>query len=485
MVDVNINFTAPPTVARFMSSEAFGRLIAGPVGSGKTTGCIYELLRRACQQEPAPDGYRYTRFAIVRQSLKQLKDTVLKDVMSALQGITQYKVSESTIHLQFGDVRSEWMMIPLDNMDDQRRLLSMQLTGAWLSESIEMDLSLIDPLAGRCGRFPGPKLGGCTWRGLIADTNMPEDGSDWHTFMEDPPLEWQVFIQPGGLTPQAENLQWLNQTSETLKLPEDDPVRIAEGRKYYLRLLDNAMGQNWVKRYVHAVYGDDPSGTAVFADSFNRAFHVAEDGLMPVPGHPLLIGQDFGRDPWSIICQVDHMGRLLVLEEVPAENIGLDMHLRDNLKPRLITERYLGKSIAVVGDPAGKAKSSLYEETNFDLLKRHGFSAYPAPTNDIDPRLRAVESFLLQQRNGGAAFLIDAGRCPKLTRALAGGYKFEKMRDGRRKVTPKKDEYSHPADALQYAALAALGGQWEAITRRLYSIANAQPQRRMSAKAWT
>ena len=75
-----INYNAPPTCGRFMQSKAFGRLLAGPVGSGKTTACIFELLRRACEQAPSHDGKRYTRFAIVRQTLKQLKDTVLKDI---------------------------------------------------------------------------------------------------------------------------------------------------------------------------------------------------------------------------------------------------------------------------------------------------------------------------------------------------------------------------------------------------------------------
>ena len=46
-----IKFDAPPTVAAFMKSASFGRLIAGPVGSGKTTGCIFELFRKALEQD--------------------------------------------------------------------------------------------------------------------------------------------------------------------------------------------------------------------------------------------------------------------------------------------------------------------------------------------------------------------------------------------------------------------------------------------------
>ncbi len=480
-----INYTAPPTCAAFMKSDSFGRLLAGPVGSGKTTACLFELFRRAAEQQKAPDGFRYTRMAIVRTTLKQLKDTVLKDITTWLEGIAEYKVSEQTIHIQVGDIRSEWLLIPLDSPEDQRRLLSMQLTMAWLSEAIEMDVGLIPALSGRCGRYPAANLGGATFFGLIADTNMPSEGSDWHKIMEtNTPSDWQIFIQPGGLTEDAENLEWLTQTPETLKLPIKSQVRQAQGRLYYERLA-RGHGEDWVKRYVHALYGDDPSGTAVFRDSFKSGFHVIDE-VIPVSGHPIIIGQDFGRDPWSIICQLDHRGRLLVLDEVEGTDIGLEAHVQQNLKPRLANLRYFGRPVAVVGDPSGISKSSIYEETTFDVLKRMGFMCFPAPTNDIDPRLRAIEAFLLSARDGGPAIVIDRGRCPTIIRGLSGGYRYGKTRSGIKKPTPDKNSFSHSMDALQYACLAAHGGMVTgSIARRLDRNFRQVAGPRISAAAWT
>ena len=126
---MSITYSAPPTLGRFMKSNAYGRICAGPVGSGKTTACLIELLRRAMGQAKAPDGFRYTRFAIVRQTLKQMKDTVLKDMQSWLAGLGEWRVSENTFYIDFADVKSELILIPLENADDQARLLSMQLTG--------------------------------------------------------------------------------------------------------------------------------------------------------------------------------------------------------------------------------------------------------------------------------------------------------------------------------------------------------------------
>ena len=480
----NISFTPPPTIREFMLSEAFFRIIAGPVGSGKTTGVMMELLRRSCEQAPAPDGLRYTRFSIVRTTLKQLRDTVLKDITQWLQPIVTFKVTDNTVYIETGDVRSEWLLIPLENQEDQKRLLSMQLTGAWLSEAIEIPLSLTEPLAGRCGRYPGANLGGATWFGMLADTNMPTLGSDWAEYMLSPPPGTDVYVQPSGLAEEAENLQWLMQTPETLQMPEYDERRIAQGRTYYERLAASPLGDAWIARYVRAEFGEDPSGLAVHRETFNLNFHVL-DSIDPLQAQMLIVGQDFGRNPCSIILQMDARGKVRVLGECIAEDISLELHIQKSLRPLLASVRYAGLPCVIVGDPAGAAKDSLYEETAFDMLKRLGFIAYPAPTNDIDARLRAVDSLLLQQREGGPAITFSLDHCPTLVRAMMGGYRYAKTKSGQTKPLPdKSNQYSHPADALQYGCLAIHGGL---MTRVLQQQQRGPRQRRQapSAAAWT
>jgi hypothetical protein len=483
-----VKYTAPLTCARFMKSEAFGRIITGPVGSGKTTACIIELLRRASSQAPGSDGIRYTRFAIVRQTLKQLKDTVLKDCQTWLAGLGEFRVSENTFHLKFGDVKSEWIFIPLEDADDQARLLSMQLTGAWLSECIEMNFDVLAPISGRIGRYPSGSRGVSTWNGIIADTNMPTEMTPWHNFLENLPPDWQKFNQPGGLEPDAENLNFLLQTAETIALPIDHPKRVAQGRKYYERFVE-MYGENsdWVKRYVHAKYGDDPSGAAVFKKTFRSEFHLVDDTLI-IPGYPLIVAQDFGRNPWSLICQPDHMGRLIVHEEVAGTNVGLELHVNEHLRPVLLRDRYTGCKVAVVGDPAGVAKGSIAEESCFDALKRLGLPAIPAPTNDIEPRLRAVEALLGRQVNGGPALLINKTRCPMLSRAMAGGYRFTKTKQGGLRAVPEKNDkegFSHVADCLQYACLVVHGGMTGYIVRKLDPRPRHPSRGKITAAGWT
>ena len=135
------------------------------------------------------------------------------------------------------------------------------------------------------------------------------------------------------------------------------------------------------------------------------------------------------------------------------------------------------------GDPAGKDKSQYDEVTAFDILKREGFTAMPALTNNIESRLRAVEAYLLQQRDGGPAILFDRGRCPKLIQAMNGMYRYSKTSLDISKPKPDKNEWSHVSDALQYAALATGGATYASIARKLYPRQRSGP--RVSSAAWT
>lgn len=55
-----------PTVQRFMDSDAFMRGLMGPFGSGKSSACAIEIVRRALEVPRGPDGVRRSRWAVVR-----------------------------------------------------------------------------------------------------------------------------------------------------------------------------------------------------------------------------------------------------------------------------------------------------------------------------------------------------------------------------------------------------------------------------------
>lgn len=438
-----VSFVAPPTVGKFMASDSFIRLIIGPVGSGKSTGNIMELLRRSVEQAPDHTGVRKTRFAVVRNTLPQLKQTCLADIQALLSPIVNYRVADSTVQIrvetaEWGKVESDWLLIPLDSKEDQQRLLSLNLTGAWISEFREIPISLVEALAGRVGRYPSKALGGPTWFGIVGESNPPDEDSEWHNKLEiERPPNWAVFHQPGGMEPTAENRD---------NLPPD----------YYENLVANN-SPDWVDVHVHAKYGQSLSGQAVFRRSFSPGFHITYNKLSHNPMYPLMIGQDFGRTPACLIGQVDSRGRLLILGEEASSDMGIEQFVTTLLRPRLYRE-FAGMPAFIVGDPAGRHKSQTGEESPFDVLKRLGFKAYAAPTNDIDSRLRAVESLLLRQTDGGPMLLVDGGACPQLCAALKHNYRYRRKQTGDLDDKPeKKHPWSDLADSLQYMALAVNG----------------------------
>ena len=47
-----IDYTPPPTGKKFMHDDSKMRVLMGPVGSGKSVTCSFEVIRRATMQEP-------------------------------------------------------------------------------------------------------------------------------------------------------------------------------------------------------------------------------------------------------------------------------------------------------------------------------------------------------------------------------------------------------------------------------------------------
>jgi hypothetical protein len=466
----NLDYNPTKTLNRFHMSDKLARFVVGPLGSGKSFAMIMELLRRATEQAPDHSGIRPTKFAIIRNVMDQLRKTCLADVRALFDeaGILTYKVYEHTVYVEYPleddtIVKSEWQLTPIDSVEDTRKLLSLQLTGAWASEFRELDYRIIAAVLGRVGRYPPKARVKPTWEGLIAESNPFSEGSDWFENLAlNLPKDWDYFKQPGGLSAGAENRSNL-------------PTR------YYERLVEGN-GEEWVKVHVHGEYGDDLSGQAIFGRAFSRADNLMED-LVVNPQLPLMLAQDLGRTPTTLICQVDTRGRLLVFEEVLSEDMGLHQYITEKLTPLLHQERYSTTSRFVVMDPAGMTKSQLREETARDAFMNHGYSCHPATTNNVDARLRAVESLLLQNRGDTRALLIDPAYCPMLVRAMQHDYKYRRKKTGDLEETPSK---THPAsdlaDCLQYACLAVAS---DLPGRHAQSRTPRHQPVRISAAAWT
>jgi hypothetical protein len=55
---VMYDYSDVPTIKRFALSDKRVRMLMGPFSSGKSTGCVIEIVRKAHEQAPSPDGIR-------------------------------------------------------------------------------------------------------------------------------------------------------------------------------------------------------------------------------------------------------------------------------------------------------------------------------------------------------------------------------------------------------------------------------------------
>src|ERR1700754_2693779 len=193
-------YDASPTIAQLLLhyDEQKVNLLLGPIGGGKTVGVIMTLTKIMNGQKPDARGRRRTRIAVVRNTRPQLKDSVIKSVHDWLPpngASIVWKETEMTqiIQYQLDDgttVYSEWMFRSLDNEDDARKLLSVEYTAAWISEFREIPFKLLTDLRSRTGRFPSMADGGCSWSGILAESNFPIEGSEWWNLIENEQPSW-------------------------------------------------------------------------------------------------------------------------------------------------------------------------------------------------------------------------------------------------------------------------------------------------------
>ena len=197
------------------------------------------------------------------------------------------------------------------------------------------------------------------------------------------------------------------------------------------------------------------------------------------PELPLLIGLDCGLTPACIIAQFSERGQLRFIDELVAKNMGMYQFARDAIKPHLAT-KFPGFKISspAYADPS-KTRGEAAEQTAIGMLndiyiaesdENDGvtqmpldmpFSTIPAPGgNVLDMRLDAINSYLTRLIDGAPAFLVHP-RCVVWRKGLLGRYRFERVQvsgtEDRFKEQPKKNVFSHIADAAQNVAKGTLG----------------------------
>lgn len=470
---MKFTYNAEPTPARFHADNSDVRYIEGPWGSGKTTACLLELIRLSMAQQPDENGVRRTRHAIIRNTYPELKSTTIKSFQSWVPHTVAPVVFSIPITSKFVQrladgttVDIEFIFMALDGPEDVGKLLSLEITSAYMNEGREMPWEVIEAVVGRTGRYPqtvkdenGITTFGPTQPCVLIDSNPPRTSHFLHTMFLEGNIKatevkrgeqtlivkWTKFVQPPAVFKSATTGEWeLNPDAENLSHLEDN---------YYVRQM--ALGEEHIRVNLAGEPGMTRKGTTIFA-KFSEHKHVAKQLILPRRGTSILLGVDFGLTPAVIIGQLNYKG-LVLLDELPATDESLEDFLDEQVIP-LLRSKYNGYTIVACGDPAGGARSGINKMTSIGVMRARGIKTYPALTNNFIRRKEAVDWFL-----GRDEGLMISPHLIHTREALGAGYVWKETNNGKGLLIDKadKNEFSHIADAVQYLALYARfgGGQ--------------------------
>jgi hypothetical protein len=473
-IAVNFTYRHAPTLLAFHECRKRLKAVLGPFGSGKSSACIMEIFQIGLEQAPMYDNVRRSRWIVVRNTYRQLKDTTMRTVFDWFPPKFFGNYNETnhayTITIPLGDGTTAEIVMQfraLDDPDHVRNLLSLEVTGAWVNEYREIPKVIVDGIDGRIDRYPARKDGGCTYPVILMDSNPPDfDHWTYKMFEEDIhsdidlAAKVQLFRQPSGLSPMAENLPFL-----------------AEG---YYRNLAIGKDPDWVKVYVEGEYGYVKSGRPVYKN-YSDILHRSGKQIEVVKSIPIIIGMDFALNPSAVFCQFTPSGHFNTLRELIGENMPLRTFIAQMLRP-VVAAYYTKMRLIVCGDPAGVARSQTDGSTCYQELASAGLVARPARTNAFQARFGAVDSLLTRLSEGKAMYQLDPG-CAMLHKGFLGEYKFPEVysrlqRDMITQDTPLKNLYSHPHDGLQYAAL---GYEYQEMAKETHQKTRAARSRRPSA----
>lgn len=451
------NYSCSPTMERFHSSTAFVRAIRGPVRGGKSTAMCQELLRRAREQSPGADGIRRTRFVVVRNTYGELKDTTIKTwldwVPEEIFGKFNRSQGEMNHHIRVADIDCEVMFRALDKPGDVKKVLSLEVTGGWVNEAREIPRAIIDALGDRVGQFPAKKDGGCSWGGLLLDTNSPSKNHWWYTLSEEEtPEGWEFFSQPPAViqidgkwkqNPDAENVSHLNE-------PNYYEVRAAGKREDYIKV------------YYGNQYGFVQEGKPVFPEYADHV-HGCKTALDLVPNLPVYIGVGVDLESAAIFAQKKANGQWWCLDELTPEYGGA-VNFAELLADKMKDDFPIGTVFRVYGPTPKQADDEVSEA--LQIMRTRKISIRQTRVAEATLLREAVASPLARLTFGQPTVQLSA-KCKLAREALAGGYCYARMQvtgEERYHNEPMKNRYKQIAEAVEYMMVG--GGEDAAVFKR-------------------
>ncbi len=474
-----------PVGAQFIQSRGPIDLIMGPAGSGKTVASTVKGPWAAVNWFPVcTDGVIRAKMAVIRDTYRDLARTCLASWYEMFPENHPFTVSHEGGQDRPVKHKLEWATIrngsrvkvefqaefgAIGDANIEAFIKGYEVSFGWMNECDLLHERVPGLLLQRTGRYPridriAPgELDRVTkdYRRMLQSIGMkiddeelvlprmvwgdmnPPDFAHWSAIncVEKKLPGWNLYKQPSGLSPQAEN-------------------RAGKPRSSY-EMEATTMNEYDVRRYVHGEFGYARDTRPVYPE-FSLQLHVADQTLKPAEGLPISLGLDAGGSPAATIGQFMPNGQNRLLREICADPGTGPKRFGETLL-EVLARDFPGFAInEAFADPSSfygadkLAGEFAWVETVARILN---VSIQPAPSNEPSLRHEAVRWYLTGFIDGNTPrYLVDPS-CKRMIGGFAAHYKLTKQASAGQtdRLAVAKNEYSHPHDAEQYRCLGHRG----------------------------
>ncbi len=457
-----------PTLRAFHESGAQIRCVVGPVGSGKTSAATWEICYYLPQFLFEEYKMKNTRWVVVRNTYPELRDTTMRTVFDWFPW-GQHKKQENIYILNYPEgFTAEILFRSCDNPDDVKKFKSLEVTGYWIDESIEVAEEIKRMLKNRIGRYPRKSL----VRFGIETTNPPD--------VEHP--TYSDFKWMNGCPGPMQSKEPLENHEGFWQPPKENVANLRPG--YYDDLKqDYRDNKDWIATYIDGMPGIVVQGKLVY-NNFKRNHHVSVEHI-PCVCDELWRGWDHsGNMPACVVLQIPSARRVHILAEFHNDKIGIvDFAKMVQMQCNLLFPNV--KKYMDWGDPAGEAKYSKagggFTSNSMLISEATGIQIIPSEQN-WEARKESVES----QLNIIDGLLIDPS-CIRLINGFIGGYHYKEIYSsiGQYADKPEKNRFSHIHEALQYVMVRVTGDVMQQTdTEKIKQHMQANREDEWSMKSW-
>ena len=369
------------------------------------------------------------RGAIVRDTFLNLENTTRPSILEASHNRAVFYAGGR----KFRFLNAEIDMFGVDDLASLSKFQGAGYSFVWLEEPAPMEgrdnaglqRSVFDVALSRIGsqREAIPRL---------QITMNPADEDHW---------TYEVLV----LNP----INTENYRTHVVNIPYESNPYIGKTQREAVKLAYKDNPANY-QRYVEGKFSYIQVGEAVTPE-YNEGLHRSKDVLIPNKQFDTFRFWDGGLNPTCVFMQITPRGRLLFLDTVRGENIGMKQLLDAQVIP-LINQRYHEiKKWRDIGDPAlVEREQSDSTQTAADVINKTLGAAFEPGEKSWQNRREAMKEMFNRNIDGMPMVCLSKNDLI-LHRCFRGGWHYQVDNSGRvLKDKPIKDIHSHPGDAVSH-----------------------------------